>query len=207
MFDLNIIEKEWANSYKALSEDEIYRIFRSEKATYEDYLREYKEWKKTTTTSSNDLRGVISFGNKGIVKKLNEEKELQEELPEPLPKRLSEEKQKEVILGSMNILFDSVKGCFKTYGDRVDMETLYDICLEGLIMGINTCTCKRGEFRNFIETCIYNRVHGYLRSLPEEIEIPTNPSAIYYMTMNDSYEIDYLESVSLNDPPKMLIKK
>ena len=166
MFDLEIIENDWkVNSFK-LSENQIIEIYQSEGATFNRYFNDIKEYNENThvkMTAEERLLAAI-FGEDQKIK--IEEQSLREKYEEPKKIRLSEKNQKRVVEGCLDVVFDDTKYWYDYFDGNIEMEKIYDICLDSLINSVKYCLHNEKQtFRNFISKSIERNIIKYIAKI------------------------------------------
>ncbi len=168
MFDLDIIEQDWKDNSFCLSEQEIIEIYRSEGVTKEKYDKEVEEYKNKFDVGISAADKLLAqiFGDSKIREKLEYQKKLEEENPFPSRKRLSNEAQKKVVEGSLNIVFDSTREWYEILEEKVHMEDIYFICLESLIKSVRYMVhCEKPIFSLYVSKSIENNITKYISKI------------------------------------------
>ena len=175
MFDLDLLEVEWHDNSFKLSEEEIMEIYRSEGATQKKYDQEVAEYfKKRGGNYSAEERLLKSiFGER-------EETEEREEIKFPERKRLSLEKQKIVIEGSMDIVFKETRHWYEFFEGQIKEEELYYVCLEALINSVKYMMhCEKKVFKNYVLKSIENNIIVHIAKWEH---LPIKRMFKYYVT-------------------------
>jgi len=163
MFDLDIIEKDWLNNSYKLSEEEIIEIYRSENITLNKYYEEMEQYRKNTQIQmpAEERLLLAVFGeDKEIIKR---EEELRAKYEYPTKKRLSNELQKKVVEGSLDIVFEETRYWYKFFEEKIEIEILYYICLEALINSTKYMIhCEKPVFKLYVLKSIKRNVIKYI---------------------------------------------
>ena len=97
------------------------------------------------------------FGeDKEIIKR---EEELRAKYECPTKKRLSNELQKKVVEGSLDIVFEETRYWYKFFKEKIEIERLYYICLEALINSTKYMIhCEKPVFKLYVLKSIKRNV-------------------------------------------------
>lgn len=175
MFDLDLIEAEWQENSFKLSEEEIIEIYRSEGVTKKKYKEEVAEYFKKRGGSSTAEERLL----KSIFGECEEEEE-KEEIKFPERKRLSLEKQKIVIEGSMDIVFEETRYWYKLFNEQIKEEDLYYVCLEALINSVKYIIhCEKKVFKMYVLKSIENNIIVHIAKWEH---LPIKRTSRYYLT-------------------------
>ena len=220
MFDLDFLEDDYKKNSFILSEDDIIEIYRREGATYSDYCSEVDKYNELTSvgiSAEDRLLGAL-FGEKEILEKLEEEKKLKEQYEYPKKKHLSSDSQKIVVEGSLYIVFDATRKWYEFLKEKVSLEDIYYICLLSLINSVKYLVHNEKPcFKYYVEKSIRKNIIKYLARINHisynemynlidlnkiddidllEFEESMNPSRLFYLTKDYSYDVDYIKNVS-----------
>ena len=220
MFDLDFLEDDYKKNSFTLSEDDIIEIYRREGATYSNYCSEVDKYNELTSvgiSAEDRLLGAL-FGEKEILEKLEEEKKLKEQYEYPKKKHLSSDSQKIVVEGSLYIVFDATRKWYEFLKEKVSLEDIYYICLLSLINSVKYLVHnEKPYFKYYVEKSIRKNIIKYLARINHisynemynlidlnkiddidllEFEESMNPSRLFYLTKDESYDVDYIKNVS-----------
>ena len=166
MFDLDKIEEDWKICCHKLSEEEIIEIYKSEgvtKSMYNDGLDEY--YHKTHIhygmTPEEKLLKSIFGEDKEFLEKIKKEEDEASEKYEYLTvkKHLSNESQKKVVEGCLDIVFDETRYWYDLFDKKISEEKLYYVCSEGLINAVKYCLhCEKPVFKQYVLKCIETNI-------------------------------------------------
>lgn len=222
MFDLDEIEKDWKKNSFRLTDEEIMTIYVQEGVTVEEYEKEVDEHLKTRKKFDPGKQLLLRiFGETEKADQI--EKEIAEDnkrIRDNYPKRkqLSEESQKRVVEGCMDVVFENTRYWYEDLDGKISMEKLYNICVDSLIKSAKYCMhySTKACFRSYVNKSIQNNLSEYISrwehitvreadrridnhfknkeeilKLDYDKETPTKQSHIYEMIKDDSYDVDY----------------
>ena len=221
MFDIDKLEEEWKKLYKALSEEEIYDIYKSDGATYDnldDRIKDYNNYVNAKITPEERLLYSIFGTNEEIKKKLDEEQQRRENTKYPEENHLSLDKQKIVVEGCMDVVFEVTRKWYESFNGSIDIEDIYYTAIYSLISAVRRCVHNgKMTFKRYVHSYIYtsisrmvakklgikpselekdmyfNKVDKYNKN---DIEVPTKPGTVNYMLANTPYYENFNEGVS-----------
>lgn len=151
MFDLDIIEKDWKENSYSLSEEEIIEIYRSENVTlnnYHEQIEEYFDKTRLKIPAEERILAAIFGDDKEIIERENE---LRKEYKFPTKKYLSKDSQKKVVEGSLEIVFNSTRYWYEFFKEKISIERLYYVCLEGLMNSVKYMLhCEKPVFKLYV---------------------------------------------------------
>lgn len=205
MFDLDKIENDWKKSSFCLSEDEIIKIYQSEKVTLTEYNKEVEQYKKKTRCILSAEERLLKM----IFKEDINEPDNKEKIDPPKRKRLSKDSQKKVIEGSLNIVFDSTRQWHQFFQERISMEKIYYICLESLMSSVKYM--MHDEKRTFRLYVLKGIEINIIRYISKWEKIPYQEAYRIINNLNEQgeflFEQDRLQELSLADKKEEIIEK
>lgn len=205
MFDLEKIENDWKKNSFKLSEEEIIKIYESEHVSLSEYEKLYKKYHIKESAEERLLRMI--FGEE------NEENKKEEKLIkiyESIRKnRLSKEKQKIVVEGSLWLVFDQTHYWYKFFEEKICIEKIYYVCLEALMNSVKYLVhIGKPIFRFYVCESIRRNITKYV-SKSKKITYREANEAIYLMRGSNinNYEENLKVSSILSNYEKETIEK
>lgn len=161
MFDLDLIEKDYNENSFRLSEEEIIEIYKSEKVCLSEVDKESKKYRDEFSMSTEERLLLLIFGEG---KKIEErEEKLYQKLISIKKDRLSKEKQRIVVEGSLWLVFDETRYWHNVFNGEISMEKIYYICLEALMNSVKYIVhCEKPIFRFYILKSIKRNIIKYI---------------------------------------------
>ena len=229
MFDLDEIERDWKENSFCLTDEEIMNIYIQEGVTTLAYKKECEEYSAKNNRRIIDPSEMLLasiFGNKEKEEEFNKksrEHYIEWEKNYPKRKYLSQESQKKVVEGCMDMVFENTRYWYEVLNKKISIEKLYNICVDSLISSAKYCLhfSTKPCFRSYVYKSIENNISRHIARWEhittyeangriedydiyrkdilktyQDREIPTKQSYIYEMIKNDSYDVDYINKQS-----------
>lgn len=164
MFDLDAIEKDWKENSFCLSDKDILEIYKAEGITttaFKEEIDSIKDRFPHNPTAEERLIASI-FGDSKREEIEKQDKEIQDQIDACLSdrRRLSEDAQKKIIEGCMDVVFDSTRFWYDFFDAKVPIEKLYYVCLEALISSVKYCVhfSTKSCFKSYVHESIRKNI-------------------------------------------------